>query len=66
MNVWRTAYLTTSDFVRITPIVSRHKGIEIAELGAGGGHGDLNQQHELECDNQLLGKWTVSSCAAVA
>ncbi|KAK6436667.1 hypothetical protein LTR95_007139 [Oleoguttula sp. CCFEE 5521] len=35
-------------FVRITPIISRHNGTEIAELGAGGGQGDLDQQHELE------------------
>ncbi|OQN96810.1 hypothetical protein B0A48_17370 [Cryoendolithus antarcticus] len=37
-----------SYFVRITPIISRHNGTEIAELGAGGGQGDLDQQHELE------------------
>ncbi|KAK6428281.1 hypothetical protein LTR95_015577 [Oleoguttula sp. CCFEE 5521] len=36
------------EFVRITPIISRHNGTEIAELGAGGGQGDLDQQHELE------------------
>ncbi|OQN96318.1 hypothetical protein B0A48_17574 [Cryoendolithus antarcticus] len=36
------------DFVRITPIISRHNGTEIAELGAGGGQGDLDRQHELE------------------
>ena len=34
--------------MRITPIISRHNGIELAELGAGGGQGDLNQQHELD------------------
>ncbi|KAG9844196.1 hypothetical protein KCU98_g5291, partial [Aureobasidium melanogenum] len=34
--------------VWITPIIARHKGYEIAEIGAGGGHGDLNQTHSLE------------------
>ncbi|KAK3115676.1 hypothetical protein LTR53_004739 [Teratosphaeriaceae sp. CCFEE 6253] len=37
-----------SYFVRITPIISRHKGMDIAELGAGGGHGDLSSRHSLE------------------
>lgn len=47
--------LTGTDFVRITPIVSRHQGIEIAEIGAGGGQGDLNQRHELDTgDNKLM------------
>jgi hypothetical protein len=46
--------LTQSDKVHaahvvwITPIIARHKGYEIAEVGAGGGHGDLNQTHSLE------------------
>lgn len=45
------------DFVRITPIISRHEGRELAELGAGGGHGDLDQRHELEVgDTQLVGQ----------
>ncbi|KAK6003357.1 hypothetical protein QM012_001202 [Aureobasidium pullulans] len=34
--------------VWITPIIARHKGYEIAEIGAGGGHGDLNQTHSIE------------------
>ncbi|KAK5171313.1 uncharacterized protein LTR77_004457 [Saxophila tyrrhenica] len=38
----------SKDFVRITPIVTRHNGVEMAELGTGGGQGDLAQQHELE------------------
>ncbi|KAK4503807.1 hypothetical protein PRZ48_004722 [Zasmidium cellare] len=38
-------------FVRITPIISRHKGQDMCEAGAGGGHGDLNQQNELEIDD---------------
>lgn len=35
--------------VHITPIISRtSSGIEVAEVGAGGGQGDLDQIHELE------------------
>lgn len=43
------------DYVRITPIISRHNGAEMQEAGAGGGRGDLNQQHELDMrDTGLL------------
>jgi DNA cross-link repair 1C protein len=50
-------------FVRITPIISRHEGVEMAELGAGGGKGDLDQQHELEVgDTSALGM-LMSLCA---
>lgn len=38
--------------VWITPIIVRHKGHEIAEIGAGGGQGDLNQTHSLELYDQ--------------
>jgi hypothetical protein len=34
--------------VHIIPIVTRTNGIEIAELGAGGGKGDLDQKEDLE------------------
>jgi len=34
--------------VIITPLVTRHKGVEYSEMGAGGGQGDLDQIHELE------------------
>ena len=51
------------DFVRITPIVSRHEGVDIAELGAGGGQGDLNQQHELEVRDVGLVGQLMSLCA---
>ncbi|KAK0249365.1 hypothetical protein B0A54_03730 [Friedmanniomyces endolithicus] len=37
----------TKDFVRITPIISRHNSTEIREVGAGGGHGDLDTHNEL-------------------
>lgn len=42
---------STEKVIRITPIVTRHAGIEYAELGAGGGHGDLDQIHELELND---------------
>jgi hypothetical protein len=34
--------------VHIIPVITRSNGIEIAELGAGGGKGDLDQKEELE------------------
>lgn len=37
-----------ADIVHIIPIISRSNGVEIAELGAGGGKGDLDQKEELE------------------
>lgn len=40
------------DFVRITPIITRHNGIELAELGAGCGKGDLDQRHELDVSDR--------------
>lgn len=39
---------TDAKIVHIIPIISRSNGIEIAELGAGGGKGDLDQKEELE------------------
>jgi len=61
--------LKDPNVIRITPIVTRHNGVEVAELGAGGGQGDLDQVHELEindvdtvaqllalCGNQLKDK----------
>lgn len=39
---------TADDVVEIVPIISRHKGVDMAELGAGGGKGDLDQTHELD------------------
>ena len=38
------------DFVRITPIISRHNGMDMVEAGAGGGHGGKQQQtHRIQC-----------------
>ena len=53
-----------SDFVRITPIISRHKGVEMAELGAGGGQGDLGQHHELEVWDPALVGQLIALCAS--
>ena len=50
-------------FVRITPIISRHDGVEMAELGAGGGKGDLDQQHELEVGDAGTLGMLMSLCA---
>lgn len=38
----------TSELVHIKPIISRHAGQEISEMGLGGGQGDLDQRHELD------------------
>ncbi|KAI9720286.1 MAG: swr1 complex component [Chrysothrix sp. TS-e1954] len=41
--------------VHIIPMVSRHGNVDIEEIGAGGGKGDLNQMHELDLsDNKLI------------
>ncbi|KAJ4988856.1 artemis protein [Stagonosporopsis vannaccii] len=39
---------TNANIIHIIPIISRSDGVEIAELGAGGGKGDLDQKEELE------------------
>ena len=58
------ALTSVPDFVRITPIITRHNGAEMAELGAGGGQGDLDQHHELEVwDPSLVGQ-LIALCAA--
>jgi len=41
------------DFVRIVPIISRTEdGVELHELGVGGGKGDLNQTHVVDLKNE--------------
>ena len=42
---------TAANVVHIIPIVTRANGTEIAEIGAGGGKGDLDQKEELETGN---------------
>lgn len=51
--------------VYITPIVTRVKGtnVEIAELGAGGGKGDLDQKEELETGNATNISKIIELCA---
>ncbi|UJO16386.1 uncharacterized protein CLAFUR5_04662 [Fulvia fulva] len=51
------------NFVRITPIISRHEGRDMPELGAGGGHGDLNQHHALDVDNEAVVSAMMQICA---
>lgn len=52
------------DFVRVTPIITRHNGVELQELGAGGGQGDLNQQHELEVSDAGIVGQLMALCAS--
>ncbi|KXT16489.1 hypothetical protein AC579_1751 [Pseudocercospora musae] len=42
-----------TEFVRITPVISRYQGADMLEPGAGGGEGDLNQQHEIDLNEGL-------------
>ncbi|KAJ4358332.1 swr1 complex component [Didymosphaeria variabile] len=51
--------------VHIIPIVTRVKGtnVEIAELGAGGGKGDLDQKEELETGNAANISKIIELCA---
>jgi hypothetical protein len=44
---------TAAKVVRIIPIITRSDGAEIAEIGAGGGKGDLDQKEELETGNAV-------------
>ncbi|RYN46184.1 hypothetical protein AA0118_g12626 [Alternaria tenuissima] len=39
---------SNAEIIHIIPIVTRSDGVDIAELGAGGGKGDLDQKEELE------------------
>jgi hypothetical protein len=43
--------------------VTRHNGVEFAELGTGGGHGDLGQQHELEVWDPAIVAQLIGLCA---
>jgi hypothetical protein len=44
---------TNAEIVHIIPIITRVNGTELAEIGAGGGKGDLNQKEELEADEDV-------------
>nr|POE80070.1 hypothetical protein CFP56_08136 [Quercus suber] len=52
-----------TDFVRITPIITRHDGVEMAELGAGGGKGDLDRCFELEINDPRTVEKLMTLCA---
>lgn len=55
----------SSQVVSIIPIVTRlSNGVEIGELGAGGGKGDLNQIHELEINDPNAVGQLMQLCAA--
>ena len=48
---------TNAKVVHIIPIITRSNGVELAELGAGGGKGDMDQKEELETgDVAAVGK----------
>ncbi|KAF2100991.1 hypothetical protein NA57DRAFT_74586 [Rhizodiscina lignyota] len=54
-----------SKVVHIVPIVSRtSNGTEIAEVGAGGGQGDLDQVHELEISDLQTMSQLMALCAS--
>ena len=55
--------LNNVDFVRITPIISRHNSTEIRELGAGGGHGDLDTHNELVVGDAVATGQLIALCA---
>ena len=51
--------------VRILPIVSRlSNGVEVHEMGIGGGKGDLDQTHELEVNDDMTLRSLMQLCAA--
>lgn len=50
--------------VHIIPIITRTEETEIAELGAGGGQGDLNQKEELETGDTANTRQLMELCAA--
>lgn len=52
-----------SNVVTITPIISRHAGVEMRELGAGGGQGDLDQIHELDLSDPLAIGYLLKLCS---
>ena len=55
---------THGKVVHISPIITRTNGAEIAELGAGGGKGDLNQKEELDTGGAVEVGKLMELCAA--
>ncbi|KAK8203363.1 hypothetical protein M8818_005341 [Zalaria obscura] len=60
----RCSVFDDNNVVRITPIITRHQGLEYAELGAGGGQGDLDQVHELELNDIQVVAQLMALCSA--
>lgn len=54
---------TDANIVHIIPIISRSDDVEIAELGAGGGKGDLDQKEELETGDIFVLRHLMKLCA---
>lgn len=55
--------MQSADVVWITPIITRFKnGVDVLEMGAGGGGGDLTQAHELYLDDQNVALELLALC----
>ncbi|EAT78512.2 hypothetical protein SNOG_14275 [Parastagonospora nodorum SN15] len=54
---------TQAKVVHIIPIITRASGIEIEELGAGGGKGDIDQKEELETGDMAELRKLMELCA---
>ncbi|KAJ8105487.1 hypothetical protein OPT61_g10146 [Boeremia exigua] len=54
---------TDANIVHIVPIITRSNGVEITELGADGGKGDLDQKEELETGEANLAGRLMELCA---
>ena len=63
-SCWSTDLITGVDVVHIKPIVSRHQDQDIQEAGLGGGHGDLDQIHELELGDSAAVQKLIELCDA--
>lgn len=58
------AAIAQGKVVWITPIISRLNGVDVAELGAGGGRGDLEQTHELDVADPVTAAQLFALCSA--
>ena len=55
---------SAADVVWIKPIITRtDHGVDLPELGAGGGGGDLTQMHELELDDTIAAMELMKLCS---
>ncbi|KAL6711108.1 hypothetical protein ACN47E_006983 [Coniothyrium glycines] len=53
-----------ANLVHIVPIITRTRGVDIVELGAGGGKGDLDQKEEIETESTADVSRLMELCAA--